>query len=122
MFKRIFSTLIVLAILGLVSVLAAGGGADYGRGAETDPVASEMSMAVSGRVARVESQTNLWNGVTALQSKSNVWNGAVINGSNWIEHATAMEQAVTNAIVSADAKTHTIIINRGSVKSWVITQ
>jgi hypothetical protein len=111
----------------------AQGGADYGRGAETDPVASALSAAVSGRVVRVESRTNDWNTaatlsasvsgrVAAVEGRTNTWEGAASNASDWTNHAGAMVAAVTNILITADAKTNTIVVERGSIKSWDVTQ
>ena len=98
-----------LMIVCAASISQAAGGADYGRGAETDPVASALVTTVSGRVSAVE-------------SGSNVWNTAATNGSNWVNHASAMVAAETNVLITADAKTNTVIIERGSIKTWSITE
>ena len=110
-------------IVCAASISQAAGGADYGRGAETDPVASALVTTVSGRVSAVESgMTTVSGRVSAVESGSNVWNTAATNGSNWVNHASAMVAAETNVLITADAKTNTVIIERGSIKTWSITE
>ena len=124
-------------IVCAASISQAAGGADYGRGAETDPVASALVTTVSGRVSAVESgmttvsgrvsavesgMTTVSGRVSAVESGSNVWNTAAANGSNWVNHASAMVAAETNVLITADAKTNTVIIERGSIKTWSITE
>jgi prophage DNA circulation protein len=126
-----------LMIVCAASISQAAGGADYGRGAETDPVASALVTTVSGRVSAVESgmttvsgrvsavesgMTTVSGRVSAVESGSNVWNTAATNGSNWVNHASAMVAAETNVLITADAKTNTVIIERGSIKTWSITE
>ena len=126
-----------LMIVCAASISQAAGGADYGRGAETDPVASALVTTVSGRVSTVESGMLTVSGrvstvesgmitvsgrVSTVESGSNVWNTAATNGSNWVNHASAMVAAATNVLITADAKTNTIIVERGSLKSWSITE
>jgi prophage DNA circulation protein len=126
-----------LMIVCAASISQAAGGADYGRGAETDPVASALVTTVSGRVSAVESgmttvsgrvsavesgMTTVSGRVSAVESGSNVWNTAAANGSNWVNHASAMVAAETNVLITADAKTNTVIIERGSIKTWSITE
>lgn len=112
-----------LMIICAASISQAAGGADYGRGAETDPVASALVTAVSGRVTTAESGLLTVSGrVSSVESGTNAWNGAVVNSSNWVDHASAMLAAVTNVLVTADTKTNTIIVVRGSIKSWTITE
>lgn len=132
--QKIVAVALLFAIMIAGALLAkAQGGADYGRGAETDPVASALSTAVSGRVAVVEGRTNAWNtGATVaasatnrlavMEGRTNTWEGAAINAGNWTNHAAAMVAASTNTIITADAKTNTIIVERGSIKSWSVTE
>lgn len=136
--KRGFTLAALLAMVFILMILApalvrAQGGADYGRGAETDPVASALSTAVSGRVAAVEGRTNTWNGaattanaltgrVSTVEGQTNAWNGAASNAGDWTNHAGAMLAAATNILITADGKTNTIVVERGSIKSWGVTQ
>ena len=179
MLKKLFLSAVLL--LGVAILAKAQGGADYGRGAETDPVASALVGTVSGRVTAVESKTNAWNGavtaandltgrvatvegktnawngavssandltgrVATVEGKTNAWNGAVssandltgrvasvegqtnawniaaANAADWTNHVGAMVAAVTNVLISADSKTNTIVVERGSIKSWTVEE
>lgn len=129
----LLALVVVFFLFAVQSLVFAQGGADYGRGPETDPVASGLSAAVSARVVRVEAQTNTWNGaatlatsvsgrVAVVEGQTNTWNQGAVNAANWTNHAALMVATATNIIITADAKTNTIIIERGSIKSWDITQ
>lgn len=147
--------LICMLLAIFQGVVRAQGGADYGRGPETDPVATALSGAVSGRVAVVEGRTNAWNTgaalatsvsgrvavvegrtnawdtgatlatsvsgqVAVIEGRTNAWNGATSNSTDWTNHAAGMLANYTNIIITADAKTNTIIVERGSIKSWTV--
>jgi hypothetical protein len=120
------------AIMTVASIATAQGGADYGRGPETDPVASALSGVVSGRVTVLESRSNTWNTaatsaatltgqVATIQGRTNDWNTGATSAADWTNHAAGMVAAVTNVIPGADGKTNTIVVERGSIKTWTVS-
>lgn len=130
--KYVGIALVAGAIMTVASIATAQGGADYGRGPETDPVASALSGVVSGRVSALEARSNTWNTaatsastltsqVAAIQGRTNTWNGAATNASDWTNHVAGMVAAVTNVIPGADGKTNTIVVDRGSIKTWTVS-
>lgn len=122
--KRI-NIILACALLGAGPLVAADGGADYGRGRETDPVATALSSNVSVRVTAQENlTTNLSVRVTAVETlSSNISvrvTAAETLGSNTSVRVTAMEGGITriftNMVWDSGATTGNISFTLGIMK------
>lgn len=120
-------TLVVIFLVLFQALVRAQGGADYGRGPETDPVATLLANTVSGRVTTLQGQfTSVSGQVQTIQGQFTSVSGQVAvasaNAADWTNHAAGMVASYTNILITADGKTNTVVVQRGSIKSWSVTQ
>ena len=114
--QKRFETLALAVFLAIALVAVgwcAGGGADYGRGPETDPVAVAVLLTATNDIAAIKASTNSWttgasnastatNDIATIKASTNSWTVGASNASSATGTVAAIN-AKLNAGVNATA-------------------